>query len=213
MKKIIFSIALVFVSAMSFAQSAYENVMAEKIAILDKTQTTDGYQTLYDDFVRIGSKEQKEWLPYYYAAYSALQKGRLEMRNGITKDLDYYAGLGEKFAMVAESMNPSAENQILLKMSYTLRMLVNPQERYMTYGKKAADALAKAEKMDPKNPRITLLKAEDTYFTPAQFGGSKEKGLALFQKALEQYKTYKTTSSISPNWGKEEAEYFVTQKP
>lgn len=213
MKKLLFSLALALVSSVSFAQSAYEKIMTEKISILNKAQTTDELQTSYDDFVRIGSKEQKEWLPYYYAAYAALQKGRLEMRNGKTNDLDYYAGLGEKFATVAESLYPSAENHILLKMSYTLRMLVNPQERYMTYGKKAAEELAKAEKLDPNNPRISLLKAEDIYFTPTQFGGSKEKGLVLFQKALDQYKTYKTTSTIGPNWGKEEAEYFVTQKP
>ncbi|MBS1572227.1 MAG: hypothetical protein JST62_07535, partial [Bacteroidetes bacterium] len=181
--------------------------------LLDKANTTEEFQKLYDDFVRIGSKEQKEWLPYYYAAYSILQKGRLDMRTGKKDDLDFYAGLGEKFATLAESMNPSAENHILLKMSNSLHMMVNPQERYMTYGTKAAEELAKAEKMDPTNPRITLLKAEDTYFTPTQFGGSKEKGLALFQKALEQYKTYKNATAISPKWGQNEAEYFLAKKP
>jgi hypothetical protein len=163
--------------------------------------------------VRIGSKEQKEWLPFYYAAYSILQKGRLEMQTGKKDDLDFYAGLGEKFATLAESIHPSVENHILLKMSYSLRMMVNPQERYMTYGKQASDELAKAEKMEPQNPRITLLKAEDTYYTPAQFGGSKEKGMELFKKALEMYKAYKPTSAISPNWGQGEAEYFLAQKP
>ncbi|WP_124640437.1 MULTISPECIES: hypothetical protein [Amniculibacterium] len=213
MKKIFFTLTLVFASAVAYAQTAYEKVMSEKIALLDKAQTADDYQKLMNDFDRIGTKEQKEWLPYYYSAYSALQKGRLEMRTGKTDNLDFYAGIGEKFANLANSINPSAENHILLKMSYTLRMLVNPQERYMTYGVKANEELAKAEKMDPNNPRISLLKAEDIYFTPAQFGGSKEKGLALFQKALDQYKAYKTSSTIAPNWGQAEAEYFLAKKP
>jgi len=86
-------------------------------------------------------------------------------------------------------------------------------ERFRTEGKAASNALAKAEKIDPENPRISLLKAEDTYFTPAQFGGSKEKGLVLFQKALDQYASYKTEKPILPNWGKAEAEYFLTSKP
>ena len=205
--------ALVFVSAFAFAQSAYESVMAEKIVQLNKAQNPDELQSYMDDFTRIGAKEQKESLPYYYAAYAAIQKGRLEMRNGKTTDLDYYAGLGEKYANLAESMKSSAENNILLSMSFTLRMMVNPQERYATFGRKAQEQLAIAEKKDPKNPRVSLLKAESIYHTPAQFGGSKEKGLSMFQNALDQFKTYKLASPISPNWGKEEAEYFLAKKP
>ena len=98
-------------------------------------------------------------------------------------------------------------------MIHSLKMMVNPMERYMTEGALAAENLAKAEKMDPTNPRITLLKAEDTYFTPEQFCGSKTEGLKLFQKSLDQFKVYETQSAIHPNWGKAEAEYFLTQKP
>ena len=53
--------------------------------------------------------------------------------------------------------------------------------------------------------------AEDLYFTPEQFGGSKEKGIELFKKALDQFKTYKLKSSLDPNWGQGEASYFVSQ--
>ena len=73
--------------------------------------------------------------------------------------------------------------------------------------------MEKAEKADPTNPRISLLKAEDTYFTPEQFGGSKTKGLELFQKSLDQFKVYKPKSTLDPNWGKGEAEYFLANKP
>ncbi len=39
------------------------------------------------------------------------------------------------------------------------------------------------KKLDPENPRITIMEAEDLYFTPEQFGGSKTKGIELFKKA------------------------------
>lgn len=57
------------------------------------------------------------------------------------------------------------------------------------------------------------MKAEDTYFTPEQFGGSRARGLELFQKSLDQFKVYKTKSALDPNWGKGEAEYFIANKP
>ena len=98
-------------------------------------------------------------------------------------------------------------------MIHGLKMMVDPMSRFMTEGASAQTALAKAEQLDPQNPRISILKAEDLYYTPAQFGGSKEKGLELFQKALDQFNTYKTKSNIDPNWGKSEAEYFLSAKP
>ena len=50
-------------------------------------------------------------------------------------------------------------------------------------------------------------------FTPEQFGGSKTKGLELFQKALDQFNAYKAKSILDPNWGKGEAQYFLATKP
>jgi hypothetical protein len=93
-----------------------------------------------------------------------------------------------------------------------LRVSLNPKERFGTYGRKVAEELAKAEKMDPKNPRISLLKAENTYTLPENLGGSKEKGLQIFKQAVEQFKTYKAKSPISPTWGQIDAEYYLNKK-
>ena len=212
MKKYLLSFALVLSASIAFGQTNYEKTMAEKIAKLEKSRTADEFQSSSDDFVRILGVESGQWLPYYYASYAALQKGRTLMQEGKTEDLDFYAGLAQKYLGVAMSLEPNnAENHLLMKMAYSLRLMVNPQERYMTWGTKAAEELKKAEALDPNNPRITLIKAEDTYFTPAQFGGSKEKGVELFKKALDQFKTYQPKSNLHPNWGKGEAEYFVSQ--
>lgn len=136
------------------------------------------------------------------------------MREGKVADLDPIADEAQKSLDLAIALNKdNAENLVLQKMIHGLKMMVNPQQRFMSEGMLAADALSKAEKADAENPRITLMKAEDTYFTPEQFGGSKTKGLELFQKALDQFKVYKTKSAIDPNWGKGEAEYFLATKP
>jgi cytochrome c-type biogenesis protein CcmH/NrfG len=71
-------------------------------------------------------------------------------------------------------------------------------------------ALNEAKKLDPENPRISILEAEDLYYTPEQFGGSKSKGIELFKKALEQFKTYKTKSSVDPNWGQGSELFYLS---
>ena len=213
MKKLIFAMCLM-TGIIAFSQTAYDKVMTEKIASIEKHQTADEFTALANDFKRIGDKEKTQWLPYYYAAFSTIQKGRMAMREGKVADLDPIAADAQKSLDLAMDLSKdNAENLILQKMIHGLKMMVDPQARFMSEGMLAADALSKAEKIDVGNPRITLMKAEDTYFTPEQFGGSKARGLELFQKSLDQFKIYKTKSALDPSWGKGEAEYFLANKP
>ena len=213
MARIIFAIAM-FISSIVFAQTAYEKVMTEKLAKIEKLHSADELTALSNDFTRIGDKEKSQWLPYYYAAFATIQKGRVAMREGKTSELDPIADEAQKsLDKASELSKDNAEILILQKMIHGLKMMVNPQQRFMSEGMLAAEALSKAEKLDAENPRITLMKAEDTYFTPEQFGGSKAKGLELFQKSLDQFKVYKPKTALDPSWGKGEAEYFLANKP
>lgn len=213
MKKLIFAIVL-SMGVNAFAQTGYEKAMGEKVSKIETLHGQDELTALSNDFTRIADKEKSQWLPYYYAALASVQKGRVMMREGKTAELDAVADEAQKsLDKATELSKDNPEIFILEKMIHGLRMMVNPQQRFMSEGMLAAEALSKAEKLDPTNPRITLMKAEDTYFTPEQFGGSKTRGLELFQKSLDQYKVYQAKSSIEPNWGKGEAEYFLAKKP
>ena len=213
MKNLILGIFLM-IGVKAFSQTAYEKAMTEKIAIVEQHKTADEFTGLANDFKRIGDKEKTQWLPYYYSAFATIQKGRTLMREGKTEALDLTAGEAQKYLNLAMQLNKdSAENLILQKMIHSLKMMVNPQQSFMSEEMLAAEALSKAEKIDAQNPRITLMRAEDTYYTPEQFGGSNTRGLELFQKALDQYKVYQPKTTLDPNWGKGEAEYFLTNKP
>ncbi|KMQ71429.1 hypothetical protein [Chryseobacterium koreense] len=210
----LFLATVLFIGVTAFAQTAYEKAMSEKVAKVESHLSADDFTALSNDFTRIGDKEKTQWLPYYYAAFSSIQKGRIAMREGRTADLDPIADEAQKnLDKASELSKDNPEILILQKMVHGLKMMVNPQQRFMSEGMLAAEALSKAEKLDSENPRITLMKAEDTYFTPEQFGGSKTRGLELFQKSLDQFNVYKTKTSLDPNWGKAEAEYFLANKP
>lgn len=214
MKKLWIAGLLLVLSLHVSAQTGYEAAMNTKIAQVESHLSPDEFNALSNDFKRIGEKEKTQWLPYYYAAFSQIQKGRLLMRENKLNDLDAIAGEAQKSLDQATALSKdNAEILILQKMIHSLKMMVDPMSRYMTEGMAANQALEKAQALDPTNPRITLLKAEDTYFTPAQFGGSKEKGIELFKKSIEQFGSYKSASAQAPNWGKAEAEYFLSQKP
>lgn len=213
MKKLILSFSLSLLGFTAFAQTAYEKAMTEKISKIETSKTTEELTALTNDFERIGTKENTQWLPYYYAAYATIQKGRVLMRSGKNAELDPIAEQAEKYIAQAEALSPNnAEIYILKKITSGFRMMVDPMSRYMKEAPVAQKALAKAKELDPENPRITVLLAEDAYFTPEQYGGSKPKGVELFKKSLEQFAAYKPKTALDPNWGKAEAEYFISQK-
>lgn len=213
MKKLLFTL-LLFSTVSIFAQTAFEKAMTEKVGNLVQAKTPEEFTALSNDFTRIGDKEKTQWLPYYYASHATIEKGRNLMRTGKVDQLDAIAAEAQKsLDKAAELSKDNAELSILQKMIHNLKMMVDPQSRFMSESMLGAEAIGKAEKLDPENPRITLLRAEDTYYTPEQFGGSKAKGLELFQKSLDQFKVYPPKSDLDPNWGQGEAEYFLSNKP
>lgn len=213
MKKIILSLALVTAVTLS-AQTAYEKAMMPKVQNIEMPKPTlDEYTAQANDFVRIGDKEKTLWQPYYYAAYSVIKKGRTLMQQNQLSLIDDVAKEAQTYIDKADALSPNnAEIFILKKMNHGLKMIVNPMERWQTEGQAAQEALAAAKKLDPENPRITIMEAEDLYFTPVQYGGDKAKGQELFKKALEQFKTYKLKSALDPNWGQGECNYLLGMK-
>lgn len=198
----------------TYAQTNFEKAVTDKISKMEQAKTPEDFTAVSNDFSRIGDKEKTQWQPYYYAAQASIEKGRNLMRTGKLTELDAIAAEAQNNLDKASDLSKdNAEIFILQKMIHNLKMMVDPQSRFMSEGMLGADALAKAEKLDPENPRISLLKAEDIYYTPEQFGGSKSKGLEMFQKSLDQFKVYQPKTTLDPNWGKGEAEYFLANKP
>lgn len=212
LQKTILALSITFTITYSYAQTAYEKAMLPKVQTIEMPkQNLEDYTAQANDFARIGDKEKTLWQPYYYAALSIIKKGRTLMQKGQTAQLDDIAKEVQNYIDKAEAISPNnAEIYILKKMNHGLKIMVDPQGRWMTEGQAAMQALTEAKKLDPENPRITIMEAEDLYFTPEQFGGNKTKAIELFKKSLEQFKTYKPKSSVDPNWGQGEANYFLS---
>ena len=218
MKKTIFILSAILVASFSFAQmpDKFVKAMESKIAMLDSVQTAEGYIELANAFERIAEAEKNQGLAYYYAAYCNASAGTLvgaggDMMAAKADKTDPYADKADKQIKKAEElMKSNSEIFIVKKMIATLRMLGDPMNRYMTYGPEATAMLDEAKKTNPANPRAYLLEAQDKYYTPEQFGGSKEEAKVLFEKAQKLFETFKPESSIHPNWGKNQIAYFLS---
>lgn len=213
MKRLLVLSLLFSFALQAFSQNEkYVKAMEAKVAGIDTARTPAAMTSLSNDFLRIAETEKTQWLPYYYAALANILHGYYAndpAGNG-NVNLDAIADRSEE--LINKAIGLTQENSeiwVVKKMIATLRMTVDPQTRWQTYGAAAAEALNKARQLDPENPRVYLLEGQDKFYTPEQFGGSKTEAQKLFQTSLDKFAAGKQASSISPRWGKASAEYFL----
>ncbi len=214
MKNLLLITGMLFSLNFVSAQQGEPMGMREKIEQLEQRPSFEELQNLAGEFSAFANEDESNWLLNYYAALAQIRMGRSLMMEGKVDELDAYADKAEGYVTKAFKSQPeNSELYILQKMIHGLRLMVNPMKRYFSESMLGAQALEKAEKIDPANPRITILRAEDLYYTPEEYGGSKAKGLELFQKSIEQYDSYQVKGENAPNWGRLEAQYYLDSKP
>lgn len=218
MKKVLFTVVTIGIMSTAFSQSEkFVKAMESKISMLDSVKTADGWKEMANAFERIAEAEKTQWLPYYYAAYCQVMGGTYSLpMDGSFGDnsaiTDPVADKADQLIGKAETLT-AANSEIFCvkKMIASLRMMGNAMSRYMTEGAKATEALARAKEMNANNPRVYILEAQDKFYTPEQYGGSKEEAKKLFEKAKELFMTSKPGSSIEPQWGMSQVMYFLSQ--
>lgn len=80
----------------------------------------------------------------------------------------------------------------------------------MRYGSAASEAGAAARALGPNNPRVALLAGISAWFTPSMWGGGKDKGYELMQKAIAGFAKDQPTRPL-PSWGAAEAYAWLGQ--
>ncbi|MRM83601.1 hypothetical protein [Riemerella anatipestifer] len=211
-KKWVAVLAVVVSTGFAHAQTDYQSQLQKSIVQMEQSKNAQELAPVTKAFAKIAEENPNQWLPYYYASYNSVMEGFRGNYADKTK-LETLANQAEEWMKKAEALSPeNAEIYILKARINRLRMMINPQKYYATDGKSYGENLAKAKKLSPNNPRITLLEAETVYHIPKEHGGSKELGLKLFEKALKQFETQEAEQKLLPHWGKKEAQYFLSLK-
>ena len=203
MKKIlsITTLTLFFIAA-NGQNKKYVKTMEKNLAAMDTCKTQASYQKLANAFERISGAEKKEWLPLYYAADCYILIGYMESDK---QKMDDYFTKAQGFTDRADSLSPK-NSEIYTMRSWVLSAMigVNPMMRGAKLGPESGMWLEKAIELDKTNPRPYFMKGQSAMYTPAMWGGGKDKAIVLFEKALELFKTFKPASSIAPNWGEQQ---------
>ena len=103
-----------------------------------------------------------------------------------------------------------AEAAILLSGAYGWKAGLKPM-RSMFLGPKANEFSARANALEPNNPRVNMLIAISKFNTPPMFGGDKDAAMEGFYKAAELYKTHQPPTTLSPVWGYDDTYAWIGQ--
>jgi hypothetical protein len=208
MKKIIFSIVCIAAVLSTTAQSEkYQKAMAANLAKMETAKSAMDFQALSAGFERIANAEKNQWLAYYYAAQTQILNGFMQKE---TAGNDAIADKAEALINLADSLQKNnSEISCLRSMTGTLRMLVNPMQRYMQFAQQINGSMEMAKKQDPSNPRPYYLQGQNLKNTPEQFGGGCKTAKPILEQAIKLYEAFKPASQLHPAWGKPQTEELL----
>lgn len=210
MKQLAIAFTLIFSSFFSQAQSpAYTKTMSDLVSQIQNAQFGEPLLPFANKLERIASAEPTEWLPNYWLAYCYINDA-FSKPTEAEKDM-----MLDKAENAIKAINKlGIENDEISVIEANLastRMSVNPMARWQTFGNIYQNAIQKATKQNPNNPRIYYLQGVNTFYTPENFGGGKKPAKALFEKAMQNFETFVLKSELHPNWGKGPTAYFLPQ--
>lgn len=202
------AIALLLNNKQLKAQTTYQASMQEAQQKLASAKTETDFNKTSELYVSVAQTEKNNWLPYYYAGLcKALAAITLKNKNA-----DVLCNQADTYIKKADSLNPNNSEIVVLKsLNYSARLNVNPKARAIKYNKHINQANQTAIKLDNKNPRAYLQKAQSVFYSPEAFGGGAKKALPLFEEALEKFNSFKPETALMPKWGKDIAEKMIAE--
>lgn len=195
--KTIITIFFIAISTMAFSQK-YEEAMKMNIDKLYKLTSSSEIQELGNKFERIAQAEPDKWLPNYYAAYCYLKSTVFNNMSADAKHVQL-----DKAQAIIDQLQKKVENEseIYCLQAFVYQLRITDMSKGAKYSVKAGQALEKAEKLNPENPRVYYLNGTNKFYTPKFFGGGSNKAKPYFEKAAMLFETFKPENSLMPTWG------------
>ncbi len=205
---IVCTITFLFNKPQLKAQTIYHASMQDAQQKLAFAKTEIDFNKTSELYFVVAQSEKDNWLPYYYAGLcKALAAITLKNKNA-----DALCNQADVYIKKADSLSPnSSEIAVLKSLNYSARLNVNPKARAIKYNKHINQANEMAMKLDSKNPRAYLQKAQSVYYSPEAFGGGAKKALPLFELALEKFNAFKPETVFMPKWGKDITEKMIAE--
>jgi hypothetical protein len=204
-----FMLFLFFVLPVSLEAQNLEESLSKTLMKMDSVQNISQMMSISAQFDMIASKWENEWSSNYYAAYAKTIASFIVQDN---KKKDLFLDEADKYLEKTKAIDSqNDETWVLAALIINARISVDGQNRGMQFGGIFNQNLAKAEKINPDNPRIYYLKGTSLFYTPEMYGGGKSMAKPLFEKAKVLFAKEVKTSVLKPVWGEKQNLDYLKQ--
>jgi tetratricopeptide (TPR) repeat protein len=147
----------------------------------------------------------------YYRALALYRSASIY--TGLKKNDEAKRALDEADLLLEQATAKAPTADALALRSATLGLMIglsgNPLSG-MTLGPKSSGLVDRAMEIDPKNPRVWLIRGMSAMFTPKMFGGGTDKAERDLKKAIELFEAERSVAP-APSWGHAEAYVWLGQ--
>ena len=200
-KQIVFlTIALLGLSGFAFAQSTNElekwkdalRIAVDSTQLEEVIKLEDRFRSVPDDHPRVAYARYYAGLANYRlnTIFQTLSKDRRK------KHLNEAAKMLEA---AVETKPDFPDAQALLASVYGIK--ASGFFSGMKYGPMSQNAMEKALKQGPENPRVRMLNGVGLLNKPSMVGGSVTGAIEEFKRAAELFTVYDTENPLLPEWG------------
>jgi len=158
MKRLVKTLGLFLfvVFPISLKAQTLEESLNKTLVKMDSVQNLSDMMRVSAQFDMVAAKWENEWSSNYYAAYAKIIASFIVQDNN-KKDL--FLDEADKYLVKIKTIDSqNDETWILAALITNARIAVDGQNRGMQYGGIFNQYIAKAEKINPENPRIYYLK-------------------------------------------------------
>ncbi len=208
MKQSLLLLSCILFTGSVFAQTETDSAAYMKgVAILNKAKTSSEFLNAANYFDTLSKDLPQQWLAPYYSGLAYVLSGQATPNK---KQTDQFLDVAQKKVDLSSKLKPDEpEIDVLQAFLYQVRLMVDPQNRAISFSKKAETSLKKALASDPENPRAYFLMGNNIYYTPPLFKGGPKNALPVFLKARGKFQGYQLKMSFMPGWGKQQNEEMI----
>ena len=174
--------------------------------LLQQAIDTSNPDQLYEAQKLFEQARQNSYHEVFALYYLALCEYRLatlfaatpdEQTECINRTIEYLKG-------AIELEDNFSDAHALLASAYGQKLGLKPHLG-MALGPETKRVLEKSKRLDGNNPRVVLTDGISDYYTPAVFGGDKQRAISKMEHALELFAKEEIRDPLQPSWGYDEA--------
>jgi hypothetical protein len=187
---------------------ARRQLVATKAALYDSNFRNDqsGLRRGADRALESTKQPTLRPMALYYAAWAEWALSHSQMQSGDFAGARASLVRCEQHSRAALALRPNdAEFVVMLANALIWRIIAEPG-RLTDIGPEVRTLRTRALDLAPENPRVIMMDAGLVFNNPPERGGSREKGLARWQQAIDGFEreamTPAAADDLRPDWGR-----------